>query len=300
MNAPRPRVLSYGGGVDSFAMLLLAIEQGSPPDVCVFCDVSNGNMLMSGTDPGEWPGTYRHIRETVIPVCDKAGIGFVWLTTEQYPVRDAQSLYAWLHARKQIPVAGPNRICTTVAKVERFERWMNDQYPGQDVEVWVGFEAGEESRAENDPNAGTKKKVKPGYARRHNRFPLIEMRFCRCRCELHVRAAGYPVPRKSACTYCPYASKGDWQILARDLPEDFEKAAELESQKPPTSNGKKLSIMGYRTIKNDAGEPIAYKAPPLEEFIKGVYRPKKQPCKVCGRAQRASKATGCDYLPEMT
>ena len=284
-----PRVLSYGGGLDSFAMLLLSIEQGQPPDVCIFCDVSDG------VDPGEWPGTYQHIREVAMPLCARAGIEFVWLTTADYPVRDASSLFGWLRARRQIPVAGPDRICTVVAKVERFERWMSDRFPGQEVEVWVGFEAGEEARAASDPNAGTRRKRKPGEAIRRNRFPLMEVHFCRCRCELHVRAAGYPVPRKSACVFCPYGSKGDWQTLQREVPEAFAKAVALEADKPPTSTGKKLSIMGFRTLKKD-GVAVGYKAPPLPVFIQGTYKPKRTACKVCGRAERASKATGCGYL----
>ena len=283
------RVLSYGGGLDSFTMLLLSIEQGAPPDVCIFCDVSNG------TDPGEWPGTYQHMREVVMPLCARAGIEFVWLTTADYPVRDARSLFEWLRARHQIPVAGPKRICTTVAKVERFERWMTGRFPGQDVEVWIGFEAGEEKRAASDPNAGTRRKLKPGEARRHNRFPLMEMHFCRCRCEAHVRTTGYPVPRKSACTFCPFGSKGDWQVLARELPEVFAHAVALEADKPLTGTGKKLSIMGFRTIKKN-GVAVGYKAPPLPMFIQGIYKPKHRPCSVCGRRVRASKATGSGYL----
>lgn len=115
-------------------------------------------------------------------------------------------------------------------------------------------------------------------------------------CEAHVRAAGYPVPRKSACVFCPYGSKGDWQVLSRELPNAFAQAVALEADKPPTSAGKKLSIMGYRTIKKD-GVELGYKAPPLPLFIQGTYKPKRIPCGVCGRADRASKAAGCGYLP---
>ena len=150
-----------------------------------FVDVADGTAERDGEDPGEWAGTYKHIREIVIPLCKRERIEFEWIDSARYPVRDARSLYAWLLARRQIPVAGPARVCTTVAKVERFERWMNDRFPGEEVEVWIGFEAGEESRAANDPNAGTKRshgrKPLPTDARRRNRFPLIERGLCRCR-----------------------------------------------------------------------------------------------------------------------
>ncbi|RTL28024.1 MAG: hypothetical protein EKK55_05215 [Rhodocyclaceae bacterium] len=284
-----PQVLSYGGGLDSFALLVGAVRRDMAPDVVAFCDVADPGEV----DPGEWPSTYRHLREVVIPFCAAHGIAFEWVDTERYPVRGAPSLFAWLRDRKQIPVAGPGRLCTVIAKVERFERWLSDRFPGREVEVWVGFEAGEEGRAATDPNAGSRRRPKPGQAVRRNRFPLMEWGWCRCRCEDFIRALGLPVPRKSACVFCPYASKGDWQTLARELPARFASASALEAAKPPTSRGKKLSIMGYRTRPDGS-----YRAPPLPVFIEGRYRPRAQACGVCGRAQRATKATGCDYLPE--
>jgi hypothetical protein len=318
----RPRVLSYGGGLDSFAALVEGIRRGDKPDMVVFVDVGDPQH----EDPGEWPSTYRHIEEVVRPLCERHGIELVIISSDAYPVRDARSLFAWLQARRQIPVAGPNRICTTVAKVERFEAWMADRFGAQEVEVWIGFEAGEEARAEKDPNAGTSNlaadiarvreriaaaspKVAAKLAARldellkrpvrRNRFPLMEWNLCRCRCEQLVRAAGYPVPRKSACMYCPYGTKGDWQTLQREQPQVFAKVVQLEADKPPTAKNKiKLSIMGFRTIKNDDGSVRERKAPMLPVFVQGSYRAKKAPCTVCGAAQRATKATGCTYLGE--
>jgi len=292
------RVLSYGGGLDSFAMLLDAIERGDKPDLAVFCDVSNGNPEHGPEDPGEWSGTYRHIREVVIPLCRKENIEFVWLDTVRYPVRDAKSLFAWMWARGQIPVAGDDRLCTTIAKVERFETYMNERFPGEHVEVWIGFDAAELRRVEKDPNAGGKKQKRKLRFVRTNRFPLIERNLCRCRCVELVRRLGYPVPRKSACVFCPYASLRDWQTLARQAPETFAKIAELEARKPPTSSGKKLSIMGFKTKKDETGAAIGYRAPALPIYIQGKPRNKREPCSVCGAAQKATKETGCDWLEE--
>jgi hypothetical protein len=295
-----PKILSYGGGLDSFAMLLTAIKRGELPDVVVFMDT--GHPL----DPGEWPGTYKHVAEVVRPLCAQHGIEFVYIDHTNYPVRggtkgEARSLFAWWEARKSMPMAGPGRQCTTIAKVERFERWANDRYPDQDIEVWIGFEAGEDDRVAKDPNTGANRKapkrLKKGAkprARRHNRFPLMEQNLCRCRCEALVRESGYPVPRKSACMACPFGSLGDWQTFARELPEQFARVVKMEADRPITKpkagvhDGLKLSIMGFRKGKGT----------PLPVFVEKTYRPKAHPCAICGAANRATKATGCGYLEE--
>lgn len=279
-----PRVLSLGGGLDSWIMLHEGVARGERIDVVVFVDVG------APGDPGEWPSTYRHIDEVIRPFCARHGIEFVVIDHESYPV------------------SGPKRICTRIAKVERFEKWLDDRYPGQEVEVWIGFEAGEESRAAKDPNAGGERKpthirrLAPWWrwtaclafalstARRVNRFPLMEWGFCRCRCEARARASGYPVPRKSACVFCPYGTKGDWQRFAVDLPDEFERVAQLEERKPLTSNGRKLSIMAYDS-KRQRGTP-------LRAFVAKPYTRQSKPCGVCGSSARATKATGCDYLPD--
>lgn len=279
-----PQVLSLGGGLDSFAMLIDAIARGEPPDVVAFIDVG------APGDPGEWPGTYQHVREVVRPLCERQGIEFVWIDGASYPVRDAPSLFAWLEARHQIPVSGPNRICTRIAKVERFESWLDRRFPDLVVEVWIGFEKGEEARAAKDPNAGRPRPRRSGRAVRVNRFPLIERGLCRCRCEDLVRRAGYAIPRKSACVFCPYATKGDWQRFAAGMPDDFRRVVQLEADKPLTGNGRKLRIMAY--------DSSTQSGPPLDAWVATPYRARRdaKPCGVCGRIVRATKAAGCDYL----
>jgi hypothetical protein len=74
---------------------------------------------------------------------------------------------------------------------------------------------------------------------------------------------------------------------------------ELEARKPPTTgNGLKLSIMGFKTKRDAAGNIISVKAPTLPVYIKGTPKPRRTPCLVCGAAERATKATACSYLSE--
>ena len=63
------RVLSLGGGLDSFAALVESIRRGCPPGRVAFVDVADP----AHARPGEWPSTYRHLREVVMPLCDRGG-----------------------------------------------------------------------------------------------------------------------------------------------------------------------------------------------------------------------------------
>lgn len=310
--ARRQKVLSYGGGLDSWAMLLDAEARGELPDVCAFVDVGDRD---DAENIGEWESTYRHIEEVVVPWCAARGVQWVEISARTgYAIRpqnqNARSLFDWLWTMGQIPVSGPNRICTRIAKVERFEAWLDATYPGESVEVWIGFDAAETDRVEKDPNAGKVRKIPRKasravpkwwswtvglafaltHARRVNRFPLVERGLCRCRCLKLATDSGYPVPRKSACVYCPYGSRGDWKTLAAQAPTMFDRVVELEHRKAPTKkNNRKLSIMAYDS-KTQSGTP-------LRVYVSRPYKAKVVPCTVCGAAQRATKATGCDYLP---
>ena len=113
--ARRLKVLSLGGGLDSWAMLLDAEIRGELPDIAAFVDV--GDAENPDDHPGEWDGTYRHIEEVVKPWCAARGIEFVEISARTgYLIRPekqaARSLFQWLWDMGQIPVAGPNRALT--------------------------------------------------------------------------------------------------------------------------------------------------------------------------------------------
>lgn len=281
----RVKVLSYGGGLDSFAMLVDALQRNEKPDLVIFADVGDLDRL----DPGEWPSTYRHIEEVVIPLCRDEGIEFKWLGTVESPIRESRSLFAYFW-RKQILPSRMSRLCTSASKVERIAEYLERRYLPLRLrcEVWVGFEAGEEIRAKNDPHG----KARGSSGFRVNRFPLMEGGICRCRAERLVRAAGYTdlTPRKSACVYCPFSSRGDFQTLRRELPAVFAKVAALEEQCRRTKVKGKVMRFGYKN--GDGTDPA------LAQWIASPYRAKVMTCTVCGQTPRATKATACDYLPE--
>lgn len=260
MNSNTPiKVLSFGGGLDSRAMWLDAVDRGELPDVVVFADVTNNRVNGDNRrdnqghwpDPGEWDATYRFIEEVQAPECEEQGVPFVWLTTDDYPIRPNarpggyRSLFEYALVKNMF-YARTSKSCTCAAKVERIRDFCNDMFPDQDVEMWIGFEANETGRAERDPRGPNGDVVyKPGEARIRNRFPLIERQLCRCRCEALVAAVNpRTVPRKSACVFCPNSSRGDLATLREHYPQTFDRVCGYEDNGRLTSRGIKLRFSG--------------------------------------------------------
>lgn len=261
------KVLSSGGGVDSFAMLLDALDRGEKPDVLLFSDTGD-----------EWDASYLHLLEVVRPICEREGIRFGWIDGQAYPIRGHRTLLDYFEAKQLIP-SRITRLCTSAAKVERIADWLHDEYPGRQFEVWVGFEAGEEHRAANDPHGKTRSKDG-----RMNRFPLIERRICRCRAVALIKAHGLPVPPKSACWYCPLGTRGDLKKVKAQMPEKFERLQALEDNCRITKSGKTMRY-GYK--KGDGTDPR------LTDWVDAPYTPRPKPCSVCGAAVKEPKAAGC-------
>jgi hypothetical protein len=293
------RVLSYGGGLDSWVMLLDAIARNERPDLAIFADVADP----AHEDPGEWPATYAHLRDVVMPLCAREGIAFKWLGTDESPIRGERSLFAYLRRMRLMPSRAGRRMCTAAAKVERIAAHVADRYPEGPIEVWIGFEAGEEDRAARDPHAapvadGAKprrfRRRKDGtltaearlYGRRRNRFPLMERGICRCRAEQIARASGLPMPPGSACVYCPFGSRGDFQTLARELPPQFEAVVLLEADCRETKAGRTVRFSG---TEDD---------PALAEWVRAPFARRGKPCSVCGAEVKAPKRVGCTPVPD--
>lgn len=63
-----------------------------------------------------------------------------------------------------------------------------------------------------------------------NRWPLIELGFSRQDCVDWLTEHGYPIPARSACTFCPLRSDKEWLELKETSPQDFTEAVMFERQ----------------------------------------------------------------------
>lgn len=284
------RVLSYGAGADSFAMLCYAVEWQRRTgqrllDLVIFADVADPEHQ----DVGEWPETYAHLRRIAEPLAEAYGIPFKVLGTDESPIRGKRSLFAYFMDSKALPSPDPRRpLCTMAAKIDRLTRYTAERWPAPtQIETWIGFDASEESRIANDPYSKG-----GGDPRRSKRYPLCDLGLCRCRLVAYVRRLGLPSPPKSACQYCPKSSKGDFGRLLERSPGRFEQVEQFErNAKRTAENDKELRLAGnYK--KGDGSDPW------LREWASSPYKMAKKACPVCGAPEREPKLVGIgDPLP---
>lgn len=63
-----------------------------------------------------------------------------------------------------------------------------------------------------------------------NRWPLVEMKLSRHDCLRWMERAGFPVPPRSACVYCPFHNNAEWRRLKKHEPLEFAGAVNFEKR----------------------------------------------------------------------
>ena len=223
------RVVSYGGGVQSTALLVLAAQGFIDYDTFLFANVG---------DDSEHPDTLTFVREVAFDYASAHGITIHEL--EKRPQRgrfagQTETLWKRLMVAESrslpIPVRMSNgapgtRSCTTSFKIDVVGRWLKQHGASADnpATVAVGISTDEWERA-NSRNANPYERLE---------YPLLSIEWRgrvgldRLGCMEVIRSAGLPVPPKSSCFFCPFHRPLVWREMARDEPELFAKAVHLE------------------------------------------------------------------------
>ncbi|MFD5899098.1 phosphoadenosine phosphosulfate reductase [Streptomyces sp. NPDC060366] len=220
---PPDSVFSYGGGQQSNAALALAADGTIPFRTFVFANVGGDS---------EQPETLRYIEEHAKPFAAKHGLEIVELSRigRNGPRRgETRTLYADLVRPESrsigIPVhmngAGPgNRPCTAEFKIKVIGRWLKQRGATEEnpATVGIGISLDEIHRANNRSTIPHERVT----------YPLLELGLRRTDCQRIIRAAGLPLPPKSACWFCPMKRPSEWHQLRREQPQLFDKACHLE------------------------------------------------------------------------
>ncbi len=193
--------LSFGGGVNSTAMLLHLVDAGTPPDLVMFADTG-----------GEQPETYRHIEE-MRAWCAARSIRFVTVTNGSEA--KGWTLEENCLKRKELPsLAYGFKGCSVKWKRQPMDRHLRDNEPGAAacwaagglVTRYIGIDAGEVRRAKLPPDS-----------RYVYRYPLVEAGIDRDGCLAIIRRHGIEAPPKSSCFFCPAMRRKEILALSDDL-----------------------------------------------------------------------------------
>jgi Phosphoadenosine phosphosulfate reductase family len=197
---PIGHVLSYGGGVNSVALMVMLVKAGRPLDEVVFADTG-----------AEVPETYAYLDVTK-EFLNGSGVAFTALP----PAGRHGGLYETAWHRRVIPSA-VWRWSTRDFKVGPLHRHYRQLY--ERVVQYLGIAYDEVER------------MRPsGRDTIENVYPLVDERVTRERCVEIIREAGLPIPVKSGCFFCPFNNLDRWAWLCEEHPDLFDRAVALEER----------------------------------------------------------------------
>jgi hypothetical protein len=256
------RVISYGGGVQSSALIVLAATgKIDKVDAAIFSNVG---------DDSEHPETLSYVREIMAPWALERGIQVHEL---HRTLKDGSTQTLWQRMmdhegdtlREPIPVFGysgapMSRSCTADHKIKVLGKWIKANCPELPASVLIGISTDEYQRA----NRGKNEKWET------REYPLLDLGLSRNDCVQVIKNAGLPVPPKSSCFYCPFHNMQTWAELKRDSPDLFDKAQQLEDKlNERRKNRNKPPV--YLTRKNNRLSLVVHEAGPtlFEPFNDG-------------------------------
>lgn len=191
--------LNYGGGVNSTALMVLAVEGKLP------YTIGDWQPIFADTKT-EKEATYLYIETHAIPYLRAHGKELLTVAPKE------GVLERW----QRLSVTGSRiiRSCTEEAKINPIKKVI-----GPDDTLLIGIDAGESHRANREADDNGRRIL----------YPLVELDLDRDDCEAVITRAGLPVPPKSGCWCCPFMRVGEVLDLARNNPCGFEKIVELEA-----------------------------------------------------------------------
>ena len=211
------RVFSYGGGVQSTAALVLAARKEIDFPIFVFANVG---------DDSEHPKTLAYVREVARPYAEAKGLVLLELrkTFHGFP----ETLLAHIQRCERslpLPVRMSNgapgrRSCTADFKIDVIAKWQrkNGASRQEPAVTGLGISTDEAHRARTDS----------GIASQVLTYPLLDLGLDREACVEVIKSAGLPVPPKSACWFCPFHRRAEWERMKREEAHLLRRAIDLE------------------------------------------------------------------------
>lgn len=220
-DTPSADVTSYGGGVQSTALLVLAATGRFDCGLFIFANVG---------DDSENPATLAYLHDHAMPYADRHGIE---LAERLRWMRDGSRRTLLEEIRTQdrsIPI--PARMggggfgrkkCTERFKIAVVRREVKRRGWSADkpATVAIGISVDEIDRAGAGPGPD------PRDPTRLVEYPLLALGMTRIDCRKVIADAGLPIPPKSACKFCPLHDRETWRAIRRQ-PDEWAVAVEVD------------------------------------------------------------------------
>jgi len=206
MSAQRT-VISYGGGVQSTALVVLAMQRGWRIDEIVHVDLLDA----------ESPATREYVASFAGWLRETYNRGITILQRDLYGDMLARPAFTPAPWRSRDGSFMLKRQCTRQYKVEPIRRYLYDKYRRERIGLMLGISVDEFHRMRDS-----------GFKRIENVYPLVDERLTRNDCRAIIERAGLTPPPKSSCWFCPYRSARSQSELLRQYPALREKGEELE------------------------------------------------------------------------
>ena len=217
------KILSFGGGVDSSAILTMHLmEKDLGIDHVVFADTG-----------AESKATYANV-EFFKGLCADAGLPF------NIVAKDGENITEWVTRLGIVPVMpGGSHVCSKKYKGDVIQKWIDQTFPGEEITYLIGIEAEEGHR--------TERFTKPKGDMNTYEYPLVEMGMNRQDCVDLFAKYGVEVA-KSSCVFCPFMSPKEIKDIRND-PEAWETIKLVEKRFSETSPVRHQAWI-------DAGKPL--------------------------------------------
>ena len=206
-------LFSYGGGRQGVAICALIIQGKLPrPDAIVIADTSR-----------EKSSTWEYMEIYTQPALREIGLE-IEVAPHSLATVDIQSgngdvlMPLFTSPDGKLPT-----FCSNEWKKRVCQRWARKRFPGEDIDVWIGFSTDEINRISRSDASWWR-----------YRWPLIEdVRMSSSDCIAEAKRMGWPEPPRSSCWMCPHMSNQEW----KGLPEhEFKAAVELERELQQTDS----------------------------------------------------------------
>lgn len=255
---PKPvTVLSFGGGVDSTAILALRLFPNAGARVLgITADQLDRALpaidhVVFADTGAESRRTYRNV-ETARRLCANAGVPF---TVVRKRDRDGNVYRIQDHHLRlgTVPVMpGGGHVCSIKFKQDVIRQWRVATFGDRPVIDLIGYEDNERTRC---AKAG---RFKP-EAGRHQRYPLIALGLDRDRCAALLAALWPHEVVKSSCVFCPFMTEAEIEDLYWNEPEGWRLACDLEDALKRESDRKHGAYLAAMAAHR--ADPIANPSP---------------------------------------